>query len=169
MRHAALFVLLLSCGTSSSVPTSTREGAGDGTLAPISSAPIGGTVRGRTFTIRSASLRVEPTKKVLSLREYDSVCGVVKGALPPADSLSVHVVLLETGPGETKIVYADEHRATFQIGIDPATVQTIAGTSGRLRFDNFSTTAGDEVRGALELDGEGSSVRGAFTASVCVK
>jgi hypothetical protein len=179
-KHLVL-VLALGCGGESSVPSPaqpTSDASADGgsggdgsTTSPGGSAflntPAAGTIRGKTFTLRSASLRLEPGKRVLTLRDYESNCGVTQGSLPPADSMAVHVVVLLEAPGEERIQYADNHSATFQTGIDPATAQTIAAKEGRLRLDTFSTVIGEKVNGALILTADDATVSGTFTAGVC--
>ncbi len=176
--------LICACGTSASVSGPAGEGAeadggpasADGAAAGADAAaavfvlpdtPAAGSIRGRPITFRSVSLRLETDRRILTLREYASNCGVVAGALPPADSVVVHVVVRRDSPGEEIIVFADNHSATFQIGIDPATTETFPATGGRLRLDTFSTTPGAIVTGAVALASSVGTVSGTFEATVC--
>ncbi len=177
MRIAlVLAVLVVGCGTSASVggPGGAAGGSApgqDGSVTDsgllISDAPAAGTIRERSLTVRSASVRLEGDRRVLTLRDYASDCGVVQGGLPSQDSASVHVVLRRDSPGEEIIELGDNHSATFQIGIDPKTVQAFPAR-GRVRLDTFSTTVGDIVKGAVSLESSVGRVSGTFEAGVCV-
>lgn len=180
MRFALALTLLLGCGTSASVGApggavdasspnddGSASASASGAVVVFPNAPAAGTIRDRALTVRSASLRLEGDRRILTLREYASDCGVVQGALPSADSASIHVVLRRDSPGEEVVVLGDNHSATFQIGIDPKTVQTFPA-SGRLRLDTFSTKVGDVVKGAVSLESSVGTLSGTFEAGVCV-
>lgn len=177
-RALVISVALFGCGTSASVGT---PGGGDvdasapdggsssasGDVNVIPDTPATGVVKQKSITIRSASVRFEATRKVLTLRDFASNCGVVQGALPGKDAVTVLVVFQSNGPGEETIAFADAHSATFQLGDDPSNVQTFPAQAGKLRFDTFSTNVGDVVKGALTLQGEAGYVKGTFEATVC--
>lgn len=164
-------VAALGCGTESSVPHGAPGSGGDaGASNPgqaIFNGPAAGALRGRTFPIRSTSLRLESDRNILTLRDYEANCGVVDGGLPPSDSISVHVVVFLTEPGQEIIAYADKHSATFQIGIDPKTVETIAARSGVVRFDKLSLVPGETIAGAIDLRSDLGDVAGTFEGKVC--
>lgn len=177
-RALVISVVLVGCGTSASVgaPGGSEADGGtlpdgassaDGSVDAIPDTPASGVVRQKSITVRSVSVRFEATRKVLTLRDFASDCGVVQGALPGKDAVTVIVVFQSSGPGEETITYADAHSATFQIGDDPSNVQTFPAKKGKLRFDTFATNVGDVVKGALSLESEVGYVSGTFEATVC--
>lgn len=175
------FFVATACGTAASVgvPPAADDaslgadgGSGDGSSASgsvrvIVDTPLAGTVKDKPFVARSISFRLEADRRVLTLRDYASNCGVTQGSLPSPDSVAVHVRVKSTGPGEETITYADDHAATFQLGIEPPNVQTVPARRGRLRLDTFSTTPGEIVKGGLVLESDVGFVSGTFEATVC--
>jgi hypothetical protein len=173
------FLLVGGCGTSASPGTTSAPATGDGGLLPdgarsatgglvaIPDAPASGVVNGAPFVLRSASLRIVGDQHIITLRDYASDCGTVQGSLPGDNAVSLHVVVFLKVPGEERIAYADDHNATFQIGVQPPNVKTFPVREGAVRFDTLSFTPGDTVKGALTAKGDPGDIAGTFSAGVC--
>jgi hypothetical protein len=154
-------------GTSGSSGSSGSSG-GDGT---IPSTPITGTVNGAPFAPKSIEVQLQAGSWFMSIRSYESTCGKLgKGPNTGADLAVINIGGLAGKAGTESIFYADGHGASFQTGVyekdkgEPV-INTV--TDGTLRFDTWSDTPGQTVTGALKLVGEGSEVKGTFTATVC--
>ena len=165
-----LLVLPLGCGSkvSDSEGAGGAAGAGGGGSGGRAEAALSGSIDGQSFEFSSGDMRPTPlggeVAHVLTLRNYVSECGSLPQGVPQ-EPLIVNIQVLGSGGTET-VQVGDGHGATLQVGIDSASLQTFAA-SGWLRIDHWSTTAGEAISGALELQSGSHFVRGAFDANVC--
>ncbi|HSO34100.1 MAG TPA: hypothetical protein VLT33_16310 [Labilithrix sp.] len=158
----------LDGGSSQTDGGSPAAPAGDAT---IPAAPVAGTVNGKAFVPRTFDVQREGGRWFFTVRSYDVKCGTSTGSPLTGPQLTlVNIGDIATQVGTQAIAYGDGHGATFQTGVyeqgkgDPLTSPV---TSGTLRFDTWSETPGETVTGGLRLTGDGSSVAGTFTATVC--
>jgi len=191
MKHASIFLAFTLALTTFGCAAKTLDGGSDngnppGTSSSSSSGssgtpstpsgipdkPVEGKIGGKPFVPKSIEIQYSKTNAqwFLSLRNYESTCGTLKGNRPAQeDMLVVTVGQLEAKAGSYEIAYADGHGATFQIGVFDTTKEadTREVKSGTLHFDAWNETPGTTVTGALKLSGDESEVGGTFTATVC--
>jgi hypothetical protein len=142
---------------------------------PIPETPLAGTIAGQAFVPKSVEIQYDSAASqwFLSLRNYEVDCGrFPKGEQPPTfDALLVTIGGLDPEAGTRTIRYGDDHGATFQIGLyEKGGVEPgiHSGTDGTLRLDTWTEIPGEQIEGALVLEGEdGSEVAGTFAATVC--
>ncbi len=146
---------------------SSGSSGGDSTIPATA---LAGTVNGATFAPKSIEVQREGGRWFFTVRSYEYKCGASSSPLTGAALALITIGDVATHAGTESISEADGHGATFQAGVfeqgkgEPI-LHTV--TSGSLRFDTWSDVPGATMTGGLKLLGEGSSVAGTFTATVC--
>ena len=171
MKLGLMLVGLIALGTAACTIETTDTGSGSAKSGPVSSAPLAGTIEGKSFAgkfgVAKKSGFDDDGKRMISIYDTEVPCSSFSSENEP-DAYMLISVPWEAGvKRDFSFGGSDGQTATFVVKKSDGDFTNIISTTGRVEVIEAPTAAGEKGTIRLRASAQGNSVEGEVTVEVC--